>query len=44
MHAFISQGKSFLGHADELERSFIQLTKQTMNKELWDFLMLGIMG
>ena len=27
------QGKSFQGHADELERSFHQLARQTANKE-----------
>ena len=26
-------GKSFQGHADELERSFMQLTRMTVNKE-----------
>ena len=35
-HLFMSgwnPGKSFVGHADELERSFLQLTKLTVNKE-----------
>lgn len=31
---FIPKGKSFVGHADELEKSFLKLSEQTANKDL----------